>query len=1015
MRSSVPSRYLIGIDLGTTNSVVAYIDTRIDAHIDTREVADAGSPIRVFPVPQLVGHGEVRTLPGLPSFLYFPTADELSAGAVSATWDEDPPMVTGVLAREQGALVPSRQVSSAKSWLSYAGVDRRAKILPAQAEPPQALISQPMISPVEASARYLMHLRDAWNSAIGTDAETRFEHQEIVLTVPASFDEEARELTVEAARRAGLDKLTLLEEPLAAFYAWVATKIAVNRIAANRHVLAGGNGEDLRDGELILICDIGGGTTDFSLVRTRMVNGELQFERTAIGEHLLLGGDNLDLALARRVEDKLAKDKLRDIPLTLRQRYALRRACCAAKERLLSDPELSHVPVTILGSGQAVVGQALSVDLAREEVLQILTEGFLPITAPDETPGYSRPTGLRELGLPYASDPAITRHLAAFLRQAAVAMNGSTATLASANQSSANHRLARPDAVLFNGGFCAPAVTRERIVEAISSWFGGAQSGWRPKLLNKEVVDDAIESSVESAVARGAAYYGRVRHGAGLRIRAGSARTYYIGLPSDDGLQGICVLPAGVEEGTTLPLLNREFSVLANRPVSFTLYSSRTRHDGHGEVARLEKDEDEADEANVHRHAPLGTLLRYGKRMRDVYLNVGLRASFTEVGTLELWCESRDTPHRWRLQFELRGEEARAQHFDTAEAQPVTTRSSAVSTSDPTVESAAQLIRRVFGSSADGDTLAPETLVSQMEAVLGLKRDSWPVSAIRRFGDVLIEVAAGRKKSPRHEVRWLNLSGFCLRPGFGAPGDAARVNDLRTIASNELVFADDLQCQVEMLVLLRRIAGGINASEQQALYRKRTRRSGRNKKGRVNRQLEYEEWRLFSSLEHLLASTRAALGHELLAKIREEPGEAIWLWSLGRLGARIPLYGPRHSVVAAEIAGEWVKALLDLSPFTAVTGSAIVQIARRTDDRSRDDRLRDIDDAIREQAISRLMAVGVAEETIQLLSKYVPPEQADAVRSFGESLPPGLQVVSSSNCLLSVPALHSSGPAFSKP
>ena len=1025
----MPSRYLIGIDLGTTNSVVAYIDTR--------EVADAGSPMRVFPVPQLVGHGEVRTLPALPSSLYFPTADELSAGTVSATWDEDPPMVTGVLAREQGALVPSRQVSSAKSWLSYAGVDRRAKILPAQAEPPQALISQPMISPVEASARYLMHLRDAWNAAIGTDAETRFEHQEIVLTVPASFDEEARELTVEAARRAGLDKLTLLEEPLAAFYAWIAVKIAAKmagKIAANRHAQAGGEGEDLRDGELILICDIGGGTTDFSLVRTRAVNGELQFERTAIGEHLLLGGDNLDLALARRVEDKLAKDKLRDIPLTLRQRYALRRTCSAAKERLLSDSELSHVPITVLGSGQAVVGQALSVDLAREEVLQILTAGFLPITAPNEMPAYSRPTGLRELGLPYASDPAITRHLAAFLRQAAVTMNGSSenpaaanpaaANQSSANQSSANHRMARPDAVLLNGGFCAPAVTRARIVEAISSWFGGAQSGWRPKLLNNEVVDDAIESSVdssmESAVARGAAYYGRVRRGAGLRIRAGSARTYYIGLRSDDrlkdhGLQGICILPAGVEEGTTLPLLNREFSVLANRPVSFSLYSSRTRHDAHGEVARLDEDEDEADEANLHRHAPLVTLLRYGKKMRDVYLTVGLRANFTEVGTLELWCESRDTPHRWRLQFELRGEEAQAQQLDTAEAQPVATRSSAVSTSDATVESAAQLIRSVFGGSTDGDTPAPDALVSQMEAVLGAKRDSWPVSAIRRFGDVLIEVAAGRKKSPRHEVRWLNLSGFCLRPGFGAPGDAARVNDLRTIASNALVFADDLQCQVEMLVLLRRIAGGINASEQQAFYRKRTRRAGRNKKGRVNRQLEYEEWRLFSSLEHLLASTRAALGHELLAKIREEPGEAIWLWSLGRLGARIPLYGPRHSVVAAEIAGKWVKALLDLSPFTAATGSAIVQIARRTDDRSRDDRSRDIDDAIRELAISRLMASGIAEETIQLLSKYVPPEPADAVRSFGESLPTGLQVVSSSNCLLSVPALHGSGPAFSKP
>jgi molecular chaperone DnaK (HSP70) len=968
VKSSVPSRYLVGIDLGTTNSVVAYIDTQ--------KGTDAGFPILVFPVPQLVKQGEVRALPALPSFLYFPTKDELSGGAVSATWDEDPAMVTGALAREQGALAPSRQVSSAKSWLSYPGVDRRAKILPSQAEHPQ-----PMISPVEASARYLMHLRDAWNGAIGINAETRFEHQEIVLTVPGSFDEEARELTVEAARRAGLDNLTLLEEPLAAFYAW---------IAANGQTQAGGpfsrpylardeNGEDLTGGELILICDIGGGTTDFSLVRARSVNGELQFERTAIGEHLLLGGDNLDFALARRVENEL-----KDIKLTLRQRYALRLACCAAKERLLSDSSVERVPVSVLGSGRAVVGQALSVDLTRDEVLQILADGFLPITSPDEMPVHGRPTGLRELGLPYASDPAITKHLAAFLKLAAVAMNGS----------SANQRMARPDAVLFNGGFCAPAVTRERIVEVISVWFGTAQSGWRPKLLSNEAVD--------SAVARGAAYYGRVRRGTGLRIRAGNARTYYIGWRSDEGLRGICVLPAGIEEGTTLPLLDREFSVLANRPVSFALYSSRTRHDAHGEVAAL-------DEANVHRHPPLVTLLRYGKKMRDVYLIISLRASFTEVGTLEVWCESRGTPHRWRLQFELRGEEAEAQQLDAPKPQPVPTRSSAVTTSDATVESAAQLIRNVFGCSSEGDTLTPETLVSQMEATLGAEKDSWPVLAIRRFGDVLIEVAAGRKKSPRHEMRWLNLSGFCLRPGFGVAGDDARVHDLRAIASNELVFVDDLQCQVGTLALLRRIVGGINASEQQALYRKHTSRSVGQKKGRVNRQLDYEGWRLVASLEHLLAGTRALLGDELVAKIRKNPGDAIWLWSLARLGARIPLYGPLHSVVTAEIAGEWLKVLLDLSPFTAVTGSAIVLIARRTGDRSRD-----IDDAIREQAISRLAALGIAEETIQLLSKNVPPEPSDAVRSLGESLPPGLQVVSSSNCLLSLPALHSTGPTFSK-
>jgi hypothetical protein len=544
--------------------------------------------------------------------------------------------------------------------------------------------------------------------------------------------------------------------------------------------------------------------------------------------------------------------------------------------------------------------------------------------------------------------------------------------------------MARPNAVLFNGGFCAPAVTRERIVEAISAWFGGAP----PKLLNNETVD--------SAVARGAAYYGQVRRGSGLRIKAGSARTYYIGLPSNKGLQGICVLPAGVDEGTTLPPLNREFSVLANRPVSFTLYSSRTRHDEHGEVAALE-------ETDVHRHPPLVTLLRYGKKMRDVHLTVSMRASFTEVGTLELWCETQNTPHRWLLQFELRGDEAPAGQLNT----PGPTYSSVIATCDPTVESVAQLIRSVFGGSARGETPAPEALLNRMEAALGAKKDSWPISTIRRFGDVLIEVAAGRKKSPRHEMRWFNLSGFCLRPGLGMPGDDARVNDLRTIVSNGPAFVDDLQCQVGMLVMLRRIVGGINASYQQALYRKHSSCAGSKK---ANRQLEYEQWRLVSSLEHLLASNRALLGHELLVRIKKEPGDAIWLWSLGRLGARIPLYGPLHSVVGAEIAVQWLKALLDSSTFTEAMGSAIVLMARRTDDRSRD-----IPDAIRERAISRLMALGIAEENIQPLLKYVQPERADAVRSFGESLPPELQVISSANCLLSVPALHNPGPIFSKP
>ncbi|MBV8672978.1 MAG: hypothetical protein JOZ33_06055 [Acidobacteriaceae bacterium] len=456
-------------------------------------------------------------------------------------------------------------------------------------------------------------------------------------------------------------------------------------------------------------------------------------------------------------------------------------------------------------------------------------------------------------------------------------------------------------------------------------------------------------------------------------------------------------MPAGVDEGTTLPLLNYEFSVLGNRPVSFTLYSSRTRHDAHGEITALE-------EADLHRHPPLVTLLRYGRKLREVYLIVRLRVSFTEVGTLELWCESRDTPHRWRLQFQLRGEEPQTERIDATESPPLPSRLPRAPTSDASIESAAQLIRKVFGRDAEGDTQAADTLGGQMEAALGVKRDSWPIPVIRRVCDGLISVASGRTGSPSHEARWLNLYGWCLRPGFGVPGDHARIRKVRPMALNRPVFADDLRCQVEMLVLLRRIAGGISASDQQALYRTYAVRSRKSNR-RVNRQLEYEQWRLIASLEHLLGSTRALLGNELLTKIKSEPENAIWLWSLGRLGARIPLYGPLHSVVPAEIAGEWVKALLDLSTFTAVTGSAILLIARRTNDISRD-----IDAAICEQAISRLMDIGVAEDSIQLLSKYVSPERADVVRTFGESLPPGLQLEPSSNCLMSLPAFHSPGP-----
>jgi len=959
------SRFLIGIDLGTTNSAVAYVDTQKPVTGDT-------PPIQVFNIPQLIAEGEVGAVPTLPSFLYF--ANEQDApGSLRLPWEERPEAVVGVFSREQGALVPGRQVTSAKSWLCHDAVDRTARILPWGADH-----TEQACSPVEASTRYLAHLRDGWNHTMAAkDDELRFERQDIVLTVPASFDEEARELTVKAARDAGFQKLTLLEEPLAAFYAWIVTR----RRSLKRY---------LNDGDLVLICDVGGGTTDFSLIRVQIVGGEIKFERTAIGEHLLLGGDNVDLALARHVMEKLGNPKL-----SLRQQNALRRQCCAAKEKLLSDGRLKRVPVNILGAGRAVVGGTLSAELTRQEVEEALVDGFLPLTKLGDLPARERRTGLRELGLPYAGEPAITRHLAAFLtksgdwgvgsgewgvanREMEVGKSGKKSPLPTPH--SPLPTPVRPDAILFNGGFFAPSITRERIVDTVANWFRKKGKQWQPKVLSNE--------SPESAVALGAAYYGHVRKSGGLRVSGGSARAYYAGVktgaPVAEGqVQAVCVLPRGTEEGTTLDLGGREFTALANRPVTFTLYSSTTGHDAHGDVVTLNEDD-------VHRHAPLITTLRYGKKSRQVELAAQLTMSFTEVGTLELWLKSLDSDHRWRLQFQLRGAQPEIEHDEEESA----SEESQTLISEEALARAESLIRAVFGPPQDtieDEMVTPQNLVNKIEAVFGYGKDAWPMIVIRKLCDTLAEVAGGRKKSPRHEARWLNIFGFCLRPGFGAPADDWRISQARKIYMAGLTFPRELQCQVEWLVLWRRVAGGLNSNQQNELFHRHKVAlgvGGKKLSGKLNTQVEREGWRLLASLEHLPSPTRVTLGKELVLKVKDQPTNKSFLWSLGRMGARIPLYGPLNCVIPAEVAAQWMRSLLRLGELTPDVASAVVQLGARTNDPHRD-----VEADARWEAMVRLNEVGLTGALIESLREYVPPGRDDAVRIFGESLPEGLRLV----------------------
>ena len=598
------SRYVVGIDLGTTNCALAYADT-------TEATADAPAPIRTFAVPQVVGVNDAAERPVLPSFLYLPSAKEFPPTGMDLPWKSPGGKVVGAFAREHGGKVPGRLVGSAKSWLSHPGVDRRGAILPWTAADDVA-----KVSPVEASTAYLAHLRDAWNHKVaGKAADDRLERQEVFLTVPASFDAVARELTVEAARAAGLGQVTLLEEPQAAFYAWLASQGERWR-------------QQVKVGDTLLVCDVGGGTTDFTLIAVSDQGGDLALTRQAVGEHILLGGDNMDLALAHAVAATLPGGM---DGLDAAQRVALGYACRNAKEALFADPSKATVPVAVLGRGSKVIGGALKTELTRETLGAVLLDGFLPRCAPTDQPARGRRVGLTEIGLPYAADPAVTRHLARFLGQQA----GSLHTGGS---------IVRPSAVLFNGGVFKAAELRDRVLDVLGSWSGAP-------------VPSLSAGDLDLAVAVGAAYYGGVRRGKGVRIRGGAPRSYYIGIetsaPAVPGvtppLKALCVVPMGMEEGTEADVPGPEFGLVVGEPAEFRFLGSTTRRDD--PVGRV-LDRWSPDE--LQELAPVETALAADEGKPGETVPVRLHANLNEVGTLELWCNSTRDDRRWKLEYSIR-------------------------------------------------------------------------------------------------------------------------------------------------------------------------------------------------------------------------------------------------------------------------------------------------------------------------------------------------------------------------
>lgn len=596
--------YIIGIDLGTTHCVLAYTPVR---------PAGEEQPIGIFSVPQVVNPGEVKGQPLLPSFLLLPGPHDLPPESLALPWNAQVEFTVGEFARQRGAEIPQRLVSSAKSWLCHPGVDRSEPILPWDSP---AEVRR--VSPVEASARFLRHLHEAWDHVIAKeDRPARLAEQEIYLTVPASFDAVARELTVQAAKKAGLEKMTLLEEPQAAFYAWI-------------DALGERWRGEVRVGDLILVCDIGGGTTDFSLIQVTEEKGELALNRLAVGDHLLLGGDNMDLTLAYAIQAKLAK---KNIKLDSWQFRALWQSCRRAKERLLLDPNHQAEPVVILGRGTSLIGGTIRTELSREEVEDILLDGFFPLCQADDYPREKPRVGMREMGLPYEADPAITRHLARFLGRHAPPGSGPEAS--------------KPSAVLFNGGVMKPAVIRQRLLSLLSGWYG-------------REARELSSADLDLAVARGAAYYGLARRGRGVRIRGGAARPYYIGvesaLPAVPGiptpLKALCVVPFGMEEGSEADIRQREFGLVVGEPAVFHLLASTVRKkDQPGEI--IEEWSGEIEEV-----ATMETVLpASGGEEGGKMIPVWLQSRVTEIGTLELWCVARDENRRWKLEFNLRQRE----------------------------------------------------------------------------------------------------------------------------------------------------------------------------------------------------------------------------------------------------------------------------------------------------------------------------------------------------------------------
>lgn len=907
------SEYLVGIDLGTTHTVVAYAK---------KNAADAA--IHLLPIVQLIAPGEVAERNLLPSVRYHPAEGELNAADVVFSAQDG--AVLGEAARYLGAKSQGRLVTSAKSWLSHPDVDASAAILPWGSA---AEVSK--ISPLDASSSYLCHVMTVWDQRF---PEARLRDQEVVITVPASFDESARFLTLQAAQLAGIKKLRLLEEPQAVCYDWL-----------RRHP------EDLKtqlaDKKLILVCDVGGGTSDFTLIKIDHSQAEPKLERIAVGDHLLLGGDNIDLSLAHLLESRLQTEAKK---LSTAEFAQLIEQCRIAKENLLRTDAPEQVSVTLLGGGSRLIGGSRSAVLSREEVLKIALDGFLPLSTVEKMPNKRR-SGMVEFGLSYASDPAISHHIAGFLQQHRQA----TAQLMQDD-------LGVPDTLLLNGGVFRSELIKSRLQNLLSAWRGQTAVG---------VLDNPHP---ELAVAFGAVAYAQTLHSKRARISGGAPRSYFLRVEKtgSEAKHGICLLTQGCEEGREVILDQRQFALRVGAPVQFHLLSHSGDHNFQpGQMVEL-------NEEQFHSLPPLALALE-GEYKQEVM--VRLSATYTELGTLQMRCLALDDNKlRWDLEFQVRGR--KSVQVDTA--------------LPPELAKALDAIQSVFGAkSKQVDAGAVKSLRADLEKILGTARLEWDSPLLRALFASLLEGAKYRRRSEAHERLWLSLTGFCLRPGFGYPLDDWRVEQIWVFYSEGLQFVNDKQNWAEWWTLWRRVAGGLRADAQQRIFADIAKfiNPASARQAGVAKQLltrSYEDVvRLAAVLEQLPQHDKAQLGEWLLKRLQKSGEPEQTAWALGRVGARILFHGQAQNVLAADQVAVWLEQLLAMDwkkqPQLAF---AATMLARRCNDRARD-----LDDGLRAKVLEKLKQSKSPASWLQMVAEFQVLDAQQERQIFGEALPPGLKIL----------------------